>query len=406
MRLRTYFSRCGLVMMTLLFALAALGCKAQAPGRQSQTTVQKGEIMSEEIYPTYFANPRRSSYIPTASNSSGVIDWKTALRLPEGAVPSAVLIWKGSFIVETINEVYVYSRDGKFVFRQEKNHGAPLAVAGDFLFTQDRDFWLTAFNAGGDVSLEQADFPNANSRDYSVSMFVAGKDDFAAVIQFNGGPEELEPEIFVEFAVYGDILPQWQNRLTGTQSGAPLYIPEIGRIIVFTDEIIPIDAKTGAEQTRLKFPFTEFYSGSADIDGTLYMTGNEEGKAILVAMAPDGKEKWRYIIGSADKGQLSKQPPVIGAGGLIHVPSGRTLKTIQNGQLVREFTIEERTIDYCTALADGSVLITAKNTLYRADADGKKIYGLLFDHDITTPPVVDAQGHVYIATAFELMRID
>ncbi|PKK84997.1 MAG: hypothetical protein CVT49_00200 [candidate division Zixibacteria bacterium HGW-Zixibacteria-1] len=406
MSLKTYFSQCGLILMTILFGLLSNGCRAESPGRQAQTSAQKGEIMSAEICPTYFGNPRRSSFIPVVSNTGGVIEWQTPLDLPGGVIPHAALIWNDNIVLETMDGIQVYSRQGKFVFKQKKNYGAPLGVAGEFLFTQDPKFWLTAFNIKGEITLEEADFPNANNKDYNVSMLIAGKSDFIAVIQFNGGPENLKPEIFVELANYGDILPKWQNRFDGIQSAAPLYMADIGLVVVFTNEIIFIDAGTGGEKSRLVLPLPLIYSGSADIDGTLYLIGNDDGQAILVALAPDGTEKWRFKIDGGIAEVLSKQPPVVGLDGLIHVPAGRTLKTVKDGRLIREFTIEERTIDHCTALADGSVLITAKNTLYRADASGKKIYGLLFDHDIVTPPVVDAQGHVYIATAFELLRID
>ncbi|MEW5922879.1 MAG: hypothetical protein AB1746_02725 [Candidatus Zixiibacteriota bacterium] len=396
------------------FILAfGIGCTGAGSGNNKDLN-KESNGMTTNTYPVIFADAGRSSFINAGSESEGYLTWKKFFDEEDKTPlnPRAILIGGKRIIVYSNDKLIGYDTDGMRLWSKPMREESPLSIHKDQIYFRKTE------------AIDELAAVDFNGREIQQTMWILESDNacsplyiepldsgFFALCLCSAPPEQGRPGIVFYKKRYETEKFIWSGNIPGRPAAPPLHIAEGDKFIVFSEkEVIVYNAAAAGSEgevvARFPLPFQEIFSCSGVKDSLLYMLGNQENKIFLAAIAMDGTEKWRFKIDGALSGVLSKQPPVIGVDDLIHIPAGRTLKTIHNGQLVREFTIEERTIDHCTALADGSVLITAKNSLYRADASGQKIYGLLFDHDITTPPVVDAQGHVYIATAFELMRID
>jgi len=401
------------IYMAGLFLVFGIGCT----GADSDKTheLNKGNNgMNKNTYPVIFADAGRSSFIDITSASEGFLTWKKFFDDDEEKPlkPRSILIGGANIFVYSNDAVFCYDADGNKLWTKAIREGSPVSIFDDKLYYRKIEAIdeLTAIEFNG-RELDQTIWLLASDNACSPLYIEPLDKEFLALSLCTAPPDQGQPAYIFYRKKYETEKYIWSDDIGGSPAASPLHIGESERFIVFSDsEIIIYNAAAenpeGEIVGRFSYPAGKIVAASADKEGGLYILSQEGDINFITALALDGTEKWRWTAGPASKEQMYKQPPVIGLDGLTHVPVGRTLKTIRDGELIREFTVKDNIIDYCTALADGSVLIAAKNTLYRADADGNKIFGLLFDHDIVTPPVADAQGHIYIATDYELIRID
>ena len=324
--------------------------------------------------------------------------------MPAGDSPQTLFIWNTGIVLETLSDIYLYSLDGKVLFKKERAHGTRIGLNEEYLFCQDQNHWLTSFDFSGKLVLEEADFPHSTSFDFPVSLFVPCERGFFAVIQYTGGAENLPPEAYVEKVEYGQVLPEWTWKVEGKQQLYPLYIEETGRIVVFLEDIILIDSQTGEEISRIGFPKMELFNCSADQEGNIYLTGADKDGAVLVALSPGGEELWRLTDGSGEK-MIDIHPPVVASEDMVYLLMERSVFAISNGDIKWSFRIESGDISYGTSLADGTFLVTVENRLYRLGSDGDVIFEYTAELKIEAPPVVDADGDIYLVTAEKMIKI-
>ena len=151
---------------------------------------------------------------------------------------------------------------------------------------------------------------------------------------------------------------------------------------------------------------------------------------VLLAMSADGHELWRWTDAEDAEEWAIRQPPIRGAGGRVYVLTRGRLLAIEAGKLrwhydalseglkhgthvdAGAFEIKDGrlmatgSLRHGAVLSDGSLLVTGNRTLHHIGADGRKLFAVSVDADILSPPVVDPDGHIYVATATHLVRID
>ena len=401
------------IYMAMLFLAFGIGCTGA--GSDKTNELNKGKNgMNKNTYPVIFADAGRSSFVDITSSSEGFLTWKKFFDDDDQKAlnPRSILIGGENLFVYTDDAVICYNTDGSRLWTKSIREGSPVSIYNDRIYYRKIEAIdeLTAIDFNG-RELDQTIWILASDDACSPLYIEPLEKEFMVLSLCTAPPEQGQPAYIFYRKKYETEKYTWSDDIGGRPAAPPLHATGSDKFIIFSaEEIIVYNASAenpeGEVLSRFAYPLEKLNAASADKEGNLYILGQKEGKNILISLSPDGAENWRWEIDGGQGEVLSIQPPVIGVDGLVHIPVGRTLKTIKDGQLIREFAIEERTIDYCTALADGSVLIAAKNSLYRADAEGAKIFGLLFDHDIVAPPVVDAGGHVYVTTAFELIRID
>ena len=78
---------------------------------------------------------------------------------------------------------------------------------------------------------------------------------------------------------------------------------------------------------------------------------------------------------------------------------------VEEGKCLWQHEIKGEAVRSATALADGSLLVAAGKTLIHLDPAGKLLFLVAVDKDITAPPVVDAEGGIYVAAGALLVKI-
>ena len=101
---------------------------------------------------------------------------------------------------------------------------------------------------------------------------------------------------------------------------------------------------------------------------------------------------------------ISVQPPIQAGGGRVYVLSEQKVLALENGKLIWTYAAEG--LRHGTVLEDRSLLITAGKSLQHVGSNGAKIFSINTADDILSPPVVDAEGHIYVATSKQVLRID
>ncbi|SYZ72861.1 exported hypothetical protein [Candidatus Zixiibacteriota bacterium] len=400
------------VINVLAMSLLGAGCNG-SDTRKSHDNGKEQITNMEDLYPVIFGDPARTSFIDARSSSKGEVGWEIPLNdkasPPFG--PRAILVSGRQLFVYSDSMLSSFNTEGKLIWSRPIRPESPVGIAGGNIYFRKKDkidliqgvtlagqdlpgtYWLLE----SDISCRPIYFQPLDSDFLSVSLCI--------------GPPEGQPPVSIPYRKkYETESYLWSDQVNGTPPLAPLYIISLNRFILFAQEEVVVynAAKTDWQADifgRFKYPFEKIIQAGADKNGTIYLIGVAEGKINLVTMSSQGEEMWRWIGGSPDS-YPSAQPPIIGIDGLVHLPFGRTLNSIKNGSVVREFSIEKKLITYCTALADGSILIVAEDELHRVDGEGKQIYGLAFEHRLLTPPVIDQNGNVYVATADSLIRIE
>ncbi len=395
-----------LLLLCALSALSAGNIQCGEDGRSSGKTKEKieGVEMNGLAISTYFADHRRSCHFPFNSQSKGSLLWIAPAGFSAGEIPQAVFIWNKAIVIEALSEVHVFSTDGRFLFKKEKAHGTRIGISGEYLFFQDGNYWLGAVDFSGKQVMEEADFPHSTSNDFPVSLFAPGERDFLAVIQYTGGAQDLPPEVYVEKAEYGQVLPEWTWKAEGKQALFPLYVSELGRVVIFLDEIVIIDSGSGEEITRVSLDFEGLFNCSAGADGNIYLSGADDEGPYLAAMAIDGKELWRWKAHPGEK-IVDIHPPIVGAGGEICVLMERSVHAIIGGELEWSFEAESGVFSYAAALADGTFLVTSGKKLFRLGSEGEMIFEFEAEMNIDAPPAVDGNGDIILVSGGKIIKV-
>lgn len=417
--------RSRIVLALLAVMIVAVGCRGAdgnhgaqgADGADGTKRLDDGKEQSnpmENLYSALFGGPGRASFIDAASSGSGEISWEAALndKAHPPFNPVAILVADRQLFVCSAAAVASYGQDGKRLWLREMKEGSPVGLATDVIYFRKLDTIdrLAAVTFAGQALDRENIILESDLTCRPIYIFPMEKSFLA--VSLCVGPPEGQPPAFIPYRKeYDKESFLWSDNLSGTPPLAPLYVPALDRMIVFAPgEIVVYNAgKTDWQPEvtgRFTYPFEKIVQAAADKRGNLYLLGNDAGNLALVAVDLEGKELWRWTGGSVDGYPKTGQPPIVAPDGVIHVPYGRNLIAVKNGQVVRSFEIEKQLINYGTALADGSVLIAADDALFLVKADGTMAYGLSFDTRIMTPPVADISGAVYVATADKLIRIN
>lgn len=375
MLLRIY--RFSIVINLLAMLSMGAGCNG-SDTRKSHDNGKEQIINMENLYSVIFADPGRTSFINAKSNSGGKVGWEIPLndKASPPFSPRAILVSERQLFVYSDTLLSSFNTDGKLLWSRVIRSESPVGVAGGNVYFRKKD----KIDLLQGVTLAGQDIPGTFwllESDMSCRpVYIQPLDGDFLAVSLCVGPPEGQPPVSIPYRKkYEAESFLWSDHINGTPPLAPLYNASLERFILFAQEEIIVynAAKTDWQAevfSRFKYPFEKIIQAGADKAGVIYMIGRHEEKINLVAVSSQGEELWRWI-GGPPESYPSGQPPVIGVDGLVHIPSGRILISIKDGNVVREFPIENKSINYCTALADGSILITAEDELFRVDRTRK-----------------------------------
>ncbi len=396
--------------MWLVLCFTACCAEDFVPGEKVWTKQQEKPMTKQ--YNMIFADSRRSSYMSIKSISSGQVEWEADLSKNEAASsPKAVLVSEEFLVVYSGTHIAAYTNQGKRLWTKDIIFGSPVSIAEGKVFFREKTAPIDELSA---VLLDgtpvDATMIILDSYASGLPVYIEPlADTFIAMCAITGGVEDGSPEVVFYRKAYNSEDYIWVSEFVGQAPISPLHIRETNRFVVFTARDILVYNSSPPEREqelyRYPHPVPQLLEASASQDDILYILGTEEDKVSLAALAVDGEELWRYS-GIPYHGYTTYlKPPILGPDSSVHVVAGFHLTTIKDGQLVRRFSTEKGEISFGTALADGSILLVAGMTLLQVDSEGKVILEVSFEEVLLTPPVVDQEGKIYVASAQKLYKI-
>jgi hypothetical protein len=430
---RTFHPLAALVAFTIC---SAIGVTASAASKDPRMTTTES---SPSIGPV---GAGRESALAASTTARGVVTWSRELgRAGDAGWPSSLLLWGERPVVVSFAEVTVFDRAGSKLWSHAKQGGTPVAVEGARLLLKGRHRFIDALDTQGRVVLEQAPFPGAMDPEVQVRLFWPRTHDFFAVLhkpalqELGEGDSPDTPERPARNTVlknryeipYGD----WLALVNGESDLQPLLLPQRERLTIFAGQAIRYDMAQEKEIARFAVPLDEWVDWSVDADEVYCITGYLAGRPLLLALAADGRELWRWAGETGRDHWAMLQSPIRLAGGRVAVLTGdRVLAIDKGGRLAWQFDARGESLQHGAKLAegsfqvkdgvllgtgalrhgsglsDGSLLVTNGKVLIHLNAEGRKLFSVALDEDILSAPAVDDQGHVYVATASRLVRID
>jgi len=397
------------VLVFLLVGSAA--CSKERP--MTPMSSKENIMQNESTYPTYYSSPRRDCAIAVASRAGGNIAWSRELGLERADILPALLIWEGNILAVAGEGMVLFSPDSRRLWDRVKRADSPPAVANGLLYFENRGHFLEAVDPNNSQVLKKAPFPGVPTDEFHVTLLWPREKDFIATIYLPDPTYDTEdldtpppqPEVLGRRTVYGELVGAWGKTYEGVQALPPLFVPELERWIISMDEVISVDLKLEEEASRFKIPLEQSVNWSADAEGTLCIIGYHEGHKVMLAMSLTGEEKWRWSDRKTPDRWVTGQPPIRSGNRRVYGLTGGRILAIEQGKLLWQYEVKNGTIRHGSSLADGSLLVAAGKTLILLNLAGKERFLVSLDNEILTPPVVDADGNIYVATATHLVQI-
>ncbi len=136
-------------------------------------------------------------------------------------------------------------------------------------------------------------------------------------------------------------------------------------------------------------------------DNLMFLHHTPEGNRKLACYPLQGKDPlWEVKLPGTGE-IILPQPPALGKDNRIYCMVDNTVYAVDNGVITWQYsTFAAKHFHYVTVLADNSILVASANKFSHVDKDGNEIFFKLLPpgEDISTPPVIDAQGRFYFGT--------
>ena len=397
--------------------------------------------MTTSSYPILFASPGRTSTLNATTPAKGILGWSQLIGTTSSPEwPPTVLVWGDWPVVVTPTHLTVFDSQGARLWTRERQIGTPAAVAGGHLYFKGKHRFIDAVDSRFQPVLNQAPFPGAMSAAVRVSLFWPREADFIAVLQVPGDgevPEGSPPDTVLAQpyttllknrypTTYGD----WRIDLPGELRLPPLLLPERHVMAVANTEVVRVDIERFEELSRFPLPLPDLVDWSVSADEVYTFTGYEKKHKTLLAVTATGSVLWLWTDTADTDRWAAQQPPVRASGGRIYALTDGRVLAFEKGQLLWAFDARDAALKHgakvdegsfeikdgrllargklrhASALADGSLLVTGNRTLHHLSPTGRVVFQVTIDEDILSPPVVDGEGRIYIASASRLMRID
>jgi outer membrane protein assembly factor BamB len=321
------------------------------------------------------------------------------------------LVSSSVLVVYSDTQILAFENKGKKLWDQNIVYGSPVSISEGKVYFREASSKakkLSAVLLDGTEVTDKMIILNSHEDAYPIYLEPL-PDGLIAMCTYRVGVEDGTPKTVFYKKTYSSLNYSWVSSFTGDMRLSPLHIRDSNRFIVTTENEIwvynssPSDIEE--ELFRYPHPLPQLLQASASENDILYIMGIEENQLILAAISIEGEEIWRFA-GFLDTGFIKQLiPPILGPDGFIHITIGNALSTIRDGKLARRFTSQTGNISYGTALADDSILLVTESTLLQIDSSGEVILEVIFEEPLVTPPVVDKDGKIYVASSHMIYKI-
>jgi len=315
------------------------------------------------------------------------------------------LVWEGHLVVGSASALTLFSQDGKRLWARTKQSKSAFAAGNGLLYYENTKCNLDAVNTENELSLDGVPLPSAMNAEFQVRLLWPRDEDFISVVVWPGRPPHQSPQVIRDRTRFGQALSARDAAHREWLRLPPIYIPETDRLVLCTDNVTCADAETAKEVSRFELPLDQPIDWSANAKGALCISGYSNGAKTLVSVSLTGDEEWRWTDPENEDRWPGDQPPIRGRKKRIYALTESRVLGIEMGRIVWQHEVEDGTVRHGSSLADGSVLVAAGKNLLHLSAKGRVLFSVDVGDEILCPPVVDAQGNVYVATASTLVQI-
>lgn len=384
-----------------------------------------------------FASPRHDGLSRALVRASGELEWSRVLGLREGTAPRSLLAWAGHVVVDAPGSVTVVSDAGTVAWTRPKRSASPAVLANGLLYLVSPMRRLQALDVANQPVIEGAPASSLASDEFSVDLLWPQFEDFllgAYVAEPAHDEEQLDgpdpqPLLLVARTVYGRVMPEWWDQFVGEIKLNPLYNPTRRELLIAQNRIQVVDVDEGKRRAAFAVGVEDPVGWSVDEAGTICILGYLEGRKSVVALSPTGSQLWSWTDMVDDDRWAPGQPPLRAASGRVHVLTKGRVLTLEAGRLLWAFDarsdslrhgasigdgsfelrdgrlISTENLRYATVLSDGQVLVSGRRTLRLLDADGRVKFLVALPEDLSTPPIVDEAGKVYVSGTRSLFKL-
>lgn len=398
------------------------------------TAAKETKMPNESTYPVEYAGPARRCSVGARFKGAGKVTWSRPLNKVGGKsnnygaenAATGLILWNDRPVVNKVFTTQVFMPDGAGLWERARQPGSPIAAGSDLLYLENKSGHLDAVNLLNEPVLDNVPFPDEEG----LRLMWPMKELMLVVSFYSGqepGPGEPGhgPAIRWSKIMYGKRICEQGGDISKRLRLPPLYVPEKDRLYLYAGDAIesvgatpqkslsPSPAPTDEEYYEWNeaahfaaSPLEEPVDWHADAGGALFIIGYNGARKILSALSPAGTETWRWEDMEVSDKWVAGQPPIQGGEGRLYALTEKRVLAFKNGKVAWQYETRDAPLKRGTSLADGSILVTAGKKLLRVGADGKVKFAVDMDGEILTSPVVDAAGHIYVATKTHLMRIE
>lgn len=394
-------------------------------------------MSTPSLYAVHLGGPGRDSHTAASTRAEGRVEWAKPLGLAATERLRSLLLWQGRLVADSGTRVSAFSASGERLWERPKRPGSFAVVGDELLYAVNRIGRLEGIDADNRLVLSDAPFPGLASNEFAVVQLWPRKADFVSATyvaspnysESDVAKEIPKPRLVARRTVYGRAVGAWGEEILGSMTLDPLFYAEREQWLVAHDEVRVVDLKAGAELPRFKLPLDSTTDWSIGNDGLLCVTGSQGGRKTVVALTTAGQERWRWSDDESGDPWAAAQPPIQGVRGRVFVlTEGRVIAldagkpawvhdarsdSLRHGAQAGDGSFELKDgrllstakLRYGTALADGSILVVGNRNMRHLDASGRRLFSVSVAEDIVTPPVVDAEGSIFVGTATMLVKI-
>ena len=371
-----------------------------------------------DVYTRYYANPRHNGYVEASSNAVGNVAWRRRIHTGENGQAEARLILSSGnvVVVDGMRELFAFNASGDRLWHRPKRPGMQVALHDGlvYLFAHEYGNYLEAVSLAGEVKKEGVPIPDVGEAAYLVIMEPT-EDGLVAQVQYTDQPDFVTSEVLVYRLSSAETagLYAWSKGFPQRYSPlVPFACTQLRRLVTSLPGealVFDLDAKDEEPEPMARFPFPlgdKTVWISCDGDGHIHWLGYDPNAVHLAVTDFNGEtvHQWNSE-GITTLHRRNPIAPAVITPERTYLVTPRNLLAISDNKLAWNFESPRGEFRACTALADGTVLATTWDTLYRLNDRGEIMFDEILDEPLVTPPVVDEKGMIYVAGAETLYAL-
>ncbi len=359
------------------------------------------------IYPKIYADYQQSSCQSQTARIAGKQVWLTPNPKAEGMPsPLLVVVSEPGLTVQYETQVMHLDLNGTIQWTKPGETSPPVLADADNIYFRGIDGNLHGVDSKGKELFDEFLIPNCFSRGGLVAVMPVGDDFFilqtynlAKEVEIDYPPDEDNYSIVLTSPT-SDLNWKWLHKYEGL--ALPGLATNDRKKFVLLDNrsrVMVFDTDSGERLDFFEVQGAVFVGASIDRKDNLIiaMDAGDEGRK-LCSYNLSGELNWEYALPPG--GEWSHQPPAIDGNNRVYFLSNNGLLAIDDGRLAWTAPVPAGSTQYLTILGDNSIIVVGGIEIDQFDPDSKELLAVeLADGAIiTTPPVVDNKGRLYLGT--------